>query len=49
MKNANNRPDKIVQGAYWSSIAHWHLFIQLLVEKTDSRCQFKCSVMVNFI
>lgn len=49
MKNANESPDKIVMGSYWTAIAHWHLFIQVLVEKTESRCQLKCSIIVNFI
>lgn len=49
MKNANDSPDKIVQEVYRAAIAHWHLFIQLLAEKAESRCQFKCSIIVNFI
>lgn len=47
MKNADGRLDKIVHGGYCTAIAHRHLFIQVLAEKTESRCQFKCSITVN--
>lgn len=47
MKNADGHLDKIVHGGYCTAIAHRHLFIQVLAEKTESRCQFKCSITVN--